>query len=43
VNAFQIPLLVGALVRRGILSAGPIAWAGPFPNRLDVSLQRPPA
>ena len=40
VNAFQIPLLVGALVRRGIFSALPIAWAGPFPNRLDVSLKR---
>ena len=41
VNSFQIPLLVGALVRRGIVSAGSIAWAGPFPNRLAVSLKRP--
>jgi cytochrome P450 len=40
VNAFQIPLLVGALVRRGLVSAGPIAWAGPFPNHLPVTLKR---
>jgi cytochrome P450 len=40
VNAFQIPLLVGALLRRGIASAGSIAWAGPFPNRLSVHLKR---
>jgi len=41
VNAFQIPLLVGGLVRRGIVSAGPIEWAGPFPNRLVVTLKGP--
>ena len=40
VNAFQIPLLVGAFVRRGIVSAGSIAWAGPFPNHLSVRLKR---
>ena len=39
VNAFQIPLLVGALVRRGIVSAGPIGWAGPFPDRIVVTLR----
>ena len=43
VNSFQIPLLVGALVRRGIVSANPIAWAGPFPDRLTVSLKRRPS
>lgn len=43
VNSFQIPLLVGALVRRGIVSAKPIAWAGPFPDRLTVSLKRRPS
>ena len=36
INAFQIPALVGALVRRGIASVGPIAWAGPFPDALTV-------
>lgn len=40
VNTFQIPLLVGALVRRGIASAGPIAWAGPFPDHLPIQLKR---
>jgi cytochrome P450 len=39
INGFQIPLLVGALVRRGIVSAGSIAWAGPFPDRLSVRLK----
>jgi cytochrome P450 len=36
VNDWQIPLLVGALVRRGIRSVGPVAWAGPFPAHLPV-------
>lgn len=36
VNGFQIPTLVGALVRRGIGSVGPVAWAGPFPNALRL-------
>lgn len=39
VNRFQIPLLVGALVRRHVVSAGPIAWAGPFPDRMVVKLK----
>jgi cytochrome P450 len=43
VNAFQIPLLVGALVRRGIKSVGTIDWAGPFPDRLPVTFNRVPA
>ncbi|MEA3010644.1 MAG: hypothetical protein QOJ91_2336 [Sphingomonadales bacterium] len=38
VNAFQIPLLVGGLVRRGLAGVGRISWAGPFPNRLPLSL-----
>jgi cytochrome P450 len=42
VNAFQIPLLVGGLVRRGLASAGRISWAGPFPNRLPVTLREGP-
>jgi cytochrome P450 len=40
INAFQIPLLVGALVRRGIKSVGTIGWAGPFPDRLVVTFNR---
>jgi len=40
VNAFQIPLLVGAVVRRGIKSVGTIEWAGPFPDRLPVTFNR---
>jgi cytochrome P450 len=40
VNAFQIPLLVGALVRRGIKSVGAIQWAGPFPDTLIVTFAR---
>jgi cytochrome P450 len=42
VNSFQIPLLVGGLVRRGLARAGRISWAGPFPNRLAVSLREGP-
>jgi cytochrome P450 len=37
VNAFQIPMLVGELVRRGIKSVGKIGWAGPFPDHLVVT------
>lgn len=40
VNAFQIPALVGALVRRGIKSVGRMRWAGPFPAHLPVRLGR---
>jgi cytochrome P450 len=40
VNAFQIPLLVRALVRRGIRSVGPVEWAGPFPDRLSLQFER---
>lgn len=40
VNAFQIPMLVGALVRRGIKSVGTIDWAGPFPDRVPVTFNR---
>jgi cytochrome P450 len=40
INAFQIPLLVGALVRRGVKSVGTIDWAGPFPDRLPVTFNR---
>jgi cytochrome P450 len=40
VNAFQIPALVGALVRRGIKSIGRIRWAGSFPAHLPVRFER---
>ena len=40
VNGFQIPILVGALVRRGIKSCGPMKWAGPFPAHLAVTFER---
>ncbi len=40
VNDFQIPLLVGALVRRGIRSVGPVNWAGPFPDHMSVTFAR---
>jgi cytochrome P450 len=42
VNSFQIPLLVGGLVRRGLARAGGIKWAGPFPNHLPVTLREGP-
>ena len=40
VNAFQIPALVGALVRRGIKSVGTMEWAGPFPAHLPLRFER---
>jgi cytochrome P450 len=40
VNDYQIPLLAGALVRRGIRSVGPVGWAGPFPDRMIVTFRR---
>jgi cytochrome P450 len=40
VNAFQIPALVGALVRRGIKSIGRMRWAGSFPAHLPVRFER---
>lgn len=38
VNDWQIAMLVGKLLERGLGRAGPIAWAGPFPDRLTVQL-----
>jgi len=37
VNEFQIPLLVRHLLVRGIRRVGRVKWAGPFPDRIDVS------
>lgn len=39
VNAFQIPALVAALVRRGLRSVGKVGWAGPFPAHLQVDFK----
>lgn len=36
VNAWQIPMLVGALLERRPVRLGKMAWAGPFPAHLDV-------
>lgn len=38
VNAWQIPLLVKALVDRRFAISGKMQWAGPFPDRLPVKL-----
>jgi cytochrome P450 len=40
VNSFQIPILVGALFRRGIKSVGSVRWAGPFPDHLLLRFER---
>jgi cytochrome P450 len=40
INAFQIPILVRELVRRGIKSVGSIDWAGSFPDSLPVTFNR---
>jgi cytochrome P450 len=40
VNAFQIPALVGVLMRRGIKSIGKMQWAGPFPAHLPLRFAR---
>jgi cytochrome P450 len=38
VNRFQIPSLVGGLLKRNIGRIGRITWAGGFPHRLEVAL-----
>lgn len=40
VNGFQLPVLVSALIRRGIRSVGKVGWTGPFPAHLPVTLGR---
>ncbi len=40
VNAFQIPVLVGALAKRGFGTLGPIGWAGPFPARARLTFRK---
>jgi cytochrome P450 len=36
----QIPMLVGKLLARDFRLAGRLSWAGPFPNRLPITLDR---
>jgi len=38
VNAFQLPILVGALITAGAVRAGKTGFAGPFPDRLPVKV-----
>jgi cytochrome P450 len=38
VNDWQIPMLVGKLLERGLGHTEAIAWAGPFPNHLIAHL-----
>lgn len=38
INGFQVPLLVGGILRRGLISTRPIAWAGPFPDQFEIRL-----
>ena len=39
VNQWQIPLLVGALLKREPAAMGTMAWAGPFPAHLPLTLR----
>ena len=39
VNAWQIPLLVGALLDRRPRALGDLAWAGPFPAHLPIRFE----
>lgn len=39
VNQWQIPLLVGALLKREPTAMGTTAWAGPFPAHLPLTLR----
>ena len=39
VNQFQIPLLVGGLLRRGLAGVGSIEWASAFPHRMMARLR----
>lgn len=40
VNGFQIPILVGELIKQGIGSLGKMQWAGPFPDQLKLVFAR---
>ena len=36
VNAIQIPLIVATLLKRDVVRAGKLKWAGPFPDQLPL-------
>ena len=38
VNDLQVPMLVSRLLLRGARRVGPVAWAGPFPAKLQIEL-----
>ncbi|HEX8192319.1 MAG TPA: cytochrome P450 [Allosphingosinicella sp.] len=42
VNRFQIPMLVGALLARGVAGVGTVDWVGPFPDRIMARLREGP-
>ncbi|HEY0013932.1 MAG TPA: cytochrome P450 [Allosphingosinicella sp.] len=42
VNRFQIPMLVGALLARGVDRVGKVGWVGPFPNCIEARLMEGP-
>ena len=39
-NAWQIPMLVAALLDRNPIKLGRMVWAGPFPARLPIHLEK---
>jgi cytochrome P450 len=39
-SLMQIPVLIGALLERGVTVTGKMAWAGPFPDHLPLKLGR---
>lgn len=40
INDLQIPMLISKLVTRGVRKVGAVGWAGPFPAKLPVQLER---
>jgi cytochrome P450 len=42
VNRFQIPMLVGALLARGVGRVGKVGWVGPFPDCIKATLKEGP-
>jgi cytochrome P450 len=42
VNRFQIPMLVGALLARGMEPVGKVGWVGPFPDHVEARLREGP-
>lgn len=39
VNDLQIPMLVSKILLRGVVRVGAVAWAGPFPDHLPITLK----